>query len=210
WSVYEHDPARAAILVAAACAELERDCEASPPQVVFSTTSNSDSRFRLAQLLPDMLAESGIGVQLELEDSQIFFGDTLDNGDWDVGLWAWKGQPGAAGLISAMDVFDPDGEPPAGSNYYRWGTPDSVVSEDDAVTDFRDLLAEMRTSYDYDEVKRLAGVLELIISEEAVIVPVSSGVTVGAVWADEIAGFQMNPTRAGHTWNIEMWHRLER
>ena len=209
WSIYEHDPERAAALVATACEELGRDCEASPPQIVFSTTSNSDIRYELAQLLPAMLAESGIGVRLELEDQQIFFGDTLDNGDWDVGFWAWKGQPGAAGVISAMDVFDPDGAPPDGRNYYRWGAPNSVVADDAAVAEFRDVLAEMRTSYDYDEVKRLAGVLELILAEQVVVVPVSSDVTVGAVWANEIAGFRMNPTQAGHTWNVEQWHRID-
>ena len=27
--------------------------------------------------------------------------------------------------------------------------------------------------------------------------------------ADEIAGFEMNPTQASHTWNIETWYRVD-
>ena len=75
--MYDYIPERATALVDAACEELERDCEAEPPVVVFSSTSNGDARVRIANLLPDMLAKAGIEVQLELEDSQLFFGETL-------------------------------------------------------------------------------------------------------------------------------------
>ncbi len=209
WAVYDYNPERAAALLEAACEEMDRDCVANPPKLIFSTTTNGDIRWRWANLLEDMVAESGIEVELQTEDSQLFFGDTLENGDWDLGLWAWVGSPGGTGALSTMGLFDPDAPPPDGDNYYRWGTADSVVRDDDAVANFREVLAEMRTTYDYDEVKRLAGVLELILAEEAVIVPLASRVTMGAVWADEIGGFEMNPTQASHTWNIELWRRVD-
>ena len=56
---------------------------------------------------------------------------------------------------------------------------------------------------------RRSGVLELTLAEEAVIIPLVSQITMGAYWADEIAGFQMNPTPARHTWNIETWRRID-
>lgn len=209
WAVYDYNPERAAALLATACEELQRDCDATPPRLVFSTTSNGDIRVRLANLLPDMLAKVGIEVELELEDSQLYFGDTLDGGTWDVGLWAWVGQTGGEGVLSEFDLFDPDGPPPDGSNYYRWGTEDSLVRSDEAVDTFRAVLDELRSTSDYEEVKRLAGVAELVLAEEVVIIPLASRVVLGAYWADEIAGFDMNPTQAGHTWNIEYWHRVD-
>jgi peptide/nickel transport system substrate-binding protein len=209
WAVYDYNPERAAALLETACEELERDCESTPPKLIFSSTSNGDIRVRWANLLEDMLAKSGIEVELQMEDSQLFFGETLDNGDWDVGLWAWVGSPGAGGLVSTMGFFDPDDPAPDGSNYYRWGTPGSVVQDDEGVATFREVLGELRSAYDYNEIKRLAGVLELILAEEMVIIPVTARITMGAVWGDEIAGFQMNPTQAGHTWNIERWRRID-
>ena len=209
WAVYDHNPERAAALVEKACEELARDCEAKPPQLIFSSTSNGDIRVRWADMLHDMLAESGIEVELQLEDSQVFFGDTFDNGDWDFALWAWAGMQGATGALSMMELFDPDSPPPDGANYYRWGTPDSSVRDDEAVATFRDVLAEMRSTYDYDEVKRLAGALESIVAEEAVIIPLASRLVLGVVWANEISGFEVNPTQATLTWNIELWRRID-
>ena len=92
WAVYDHNPERAAALLETACEELERDCEANPPKLIFSTTSNGDIRVRWANLLEDMLAKSGIEVELQMEDSQLYFGETLDDGTWDLGLWAWLAQ----------------------------------------------------------------------------------------------------------------------
>lgn len=209
WSVYDYDPERASALVEAACEEVERDCATDVPTVVFSTTSDGDVAVRLAEQLPEMLAKAGISVEVQLEESQLFFGDTLDLGTWDVGFWAWVGGSGASPLVSQFRFFDPDAPPPDGDNVYRWGTPGSPLSDDDAVATFRTVLSELRATSDYAEVTRLAGVLELILAEEVAIIPLSSQPTMGAFWADQIAGFEMNPTRAGYTWNIESWHRID-
>jgi peptide/nickel transport system substrate-binding protein len=209
WSVYDYNPERAAALLATACEELERDCEANPPKLIFSTTSNGDIRVRLADLLSDMLAESGIAVELQMEDSALYFGETLEDGTWDVGLWAWVGNTGGSNVVGIFDLFDPDAPPPDGVNYYRWGSSDSVVRGEEAVDTFRTLLAELRSTYDYEEVKKLAAVLELMLAEEVVIIPLVSRLVMGAVWADELAGYVMNPTQASHTWNIEFWHRRD-
>jgi peptide/nickel transport system substrate-binding protein len=177
---------------------------------VLSTTSNADFRPRFADGLQEMLGEVGIEVRLELEDSQLFFGDTLDDGTFDVGEWAWVGSPGLDGLVSVFDLFDPDAAVPEGDNYYRWGTPDSIVRNDDAVTEMRELLAAIRSTVDRAEIIALASQIEEVLAREAVVIPTHARLVVGAVWADEIAGFNMNATQASHTWNIEFWRRLDR
>ena len=133
WDRYDHDVDEARRLLDGLCEELTRDCDAEPPRVVFSTTSNADERPAIARLLVDMLGAGGIEVELQLEDSSLFFGPTLENGSWDFGQWAWVVAPGSAGALDNLEIFDPDspveGDPNigwqsyTGTNYARWGTP---------------------------------------------------------------------------------------
>jgi ABC-type transport system substrate-binding protein len=116
--------------------------------------------------------------------------------------------PGTSGAIGVLDLFDPEAPPPDGSNYYRWGTPDSSV-QDDAVTRFREVLSIVRTTQDSTQALALAKAAEQILADSAVVIPIAARPVVGAVWADEVAGYEMNPTQAGHTWNIELWRRID-
>jgi len=208
WSQYTQNLDKARDLVGEACAEAERDCSTNPPTMVFSTTSNAEARPRIATELVEVLGEVGIEVELELEDSQVFFGETLDEGTWDAGLWAWVASPGAAGFTSLLDFVDPDGAPPDGANYYRWGTPDSSVNGD-AVVRFREILASARDTVDPEQLVALARAAEEVLADDAVLIPIGSRVVVGAVWADKVSGFEMNTSAAGHTWNIEFWFRID-
>ncbi len=208
WDQYGQDLVKARELLAQACDEAGRDCEANPPVMIFSTTSNADERPRIADNLKTVLGAVGIEVELQLEDSQLYFGETLDRGTWDVGWWAWVAEPGASGFVGLLDLFDPAQPPPDGGNYYRWGTPDSSVS-DDAVDRYADILAIARETVDPEELVTLARAAEQILAENAVIVPVGARTVVGAVWADKLSGYEMNPSQASHTWNIEHWRRID-
>jgi peptide/nickel transport system substrate-binding protein len=135
WAQYPHDPAKARDLLNGLCVELGRDCDAEPPVLVFSTTVNAEERPAIAEVVAESLAEVGIEVKLDLEDSVVFFGPTLNNGTWDLGLWAWLAQPGGPSALVTLERYDPDGPPAgdpndtantSGTNYARWGT--SAVS----------------------------------------------------------------------------------
>jgi peptide/nickel transport system substrate-binding protein len=214
WSQYRYDPERARQLLAVACEKAERNCAANPPRVVYSTTSNADFRPRVADQIVEQMAAIGIIVELELEDSQLFFGETMTGGTWDVGNWAWVGAQGSAAIAEFLDLFAPDrpyreGDPADRyRNYYAWGTPESSVAADDAVSQVQTLLDRLRSSADGAEVVSLARQVEEILAEQVVIIPLNARAVVGAVWADEIQGFRMNPTQAAHTWNIEQWYRV--
>jgi peptide/nickel transport system substrate-binding protein len=207
WGQYTEDLDKARQLVAQACSDAGRDCTTEPPRLVFSTTSNSWERPEIADTLVRMLGRVGIVVDLQLEDSQLFFGDTLNEGTWDVGLWAWVAGPDASGFLSTLDFFDPDAPPPDGDNYYRWGTPGSSVGED-VVARYRSIIATARESVDPEEVVALARAAEELLADNAVVIPIASRPVVGAVWADSLGGFEMNASTAGPTWNIELWHRF--
>lgn len=207
WDQYPYDPDHARQLLAQLCADLARDCDADPITTVFSTTSNADERPRIAKLIGDMLADVGIEYVMNLQDSQLFFGDVLDNGLWDMGLWAWVGAPGLARLVGTYELFDPE-QPPTGSpvqgNVYRWGTPDSAVI-DDATVRFADVRDAMNATVDEADLAALLNEAEQILADNVVIIPLYARLAIGAVWADRISGYVFNPSPAGHTWNIEEW-----
>jgi peptide/nickel transport system substrate-binding protein len=132
WAQYPYDPVRARELLDGLCADLGRDCDAEPPVLVLSTTSNGVERPAIAEVVAESLGEIGIDVRVELEDSVVFFGPTVTNGTWDLGLWAWLAQPSAPGALATLEHYDPDGPPEGdpgdsagytGSNFARWGTP---------------------------------------------------------------------------------------
>jgi ABC-type transport system substrate-binding protein len=221
WAQYDFDPEAAAAYIEDLCAREDTDCDAAPPTAVFSTTSNNDARVTLSQLFIDMFAASGIGYETALEDSSLFFGETLDFGNWDFGEWAWLGTPGYAGLVSAHDLFDPEGPPPGGANFYRYGTPEvtgqdpegfnqgaSSVADDNTarLAELRDL---MNTTVDVELLEEYVNEFETIMAAQVVIIPLYQRLDPGAVWADTVGGFKHNPSQASVTWNMEEWYRVD-
>ena len=204
WNRYPYDPEKARELVK----KIKEEERIETITATYSSTSNGDARVWIAEALEPMFEAVGIEYNLELQDSQLFFGETLDNGTWDIGEWAWVGSPGLAGLVAIHDIFDPEAPPPDGSNYYRWGTEGSSVrgNQTERFAEVRDLMNE---TVDGDELAGLIAEAEDILADQMVILPLYSRLVVGAVWADEIAGFVQNPTQAGHTWNIEEWYRAD-
>ncbi|MEE9178067.1 MAG: ABC transporter substrate-binding protein, partial [Acidimicrobiia bacterium] len=221
WAQYDYDPDKAVILLADLCARDDTDCDATPVTTVFSTTSNNDARVTLSLLFIEMFEEVGIVYVNDLEDSSLFFGETLDFGNWDLGEWAWVGTPGLAGLVGIHDIFDPEGPPPDGSNFYRWGTPEVTGADpdgfnqgassviDDTTARFAEVRDAMNATVDEDELIALMNEAEDILADNAVIVPLYARLDPGAVWADTIGGFKHNPSQAGVTWNIELWYSIE-
>lgn len=219
WSQYSLDPDAAAGNYASAIEASGKQCS-----VVFSTTSENDARVKMSELLIDMFAASGIEYENLLEDSKLFFGDTLSTGSWDLGEWTWVASPGFSGLIDIHDVFDPEGPPPVGFNHYRWGTTELSDEEykginavyagsnessvqDAATTRFAEVRDAMNVTVDQVELIALINEAEKILADELVIIPLYARPVAAVVWEDEIGGFKHNPTRAGFTWNIEFWHR---
>jgi ABC-type transport system substrate-binding protein len=220
WAQYDYNPATAQGLVDELCAEVTCGPNGKP-FAVFSTTSNNDARVTLSQLFISMFDEAGMEYEAQLEDSSLFFGETLDFGNWDLGEWAWVGTPGLAGLVSIHDVFDPEAPPPDGSNFYRWGTPEvtgadpegfnqgpsSVIDENSAR--FAAVRDEMNATVDSGELTGLIAEAENILADQVVMIPLYARLDPGAVWADEIAGYKHNPSNAGDTWNAAEWYRVD-
>ena len=221
WAQYDYNPETAAAYIADLCALEATDCDAAPPTAIFSTTSNNDARVTLSQLFVSMMADAGIGYEAQLEDSSLFFGETLDFGNWDLGEWAWVGSPGLAGLVSIHDVWDPEGPPPDGQNYYRWGTPEVTGADpegfnqgasaviDDTTVAYAEARDAANSTVNEADVIAAVATMEAILADNAVMIPLYQRLDPGAVWADEIGGYKHNPTQAGDTWNLEYWYRVD-
>jgi ABC-type transport system substrate-binding protein len=203
----EHDPVRAN-------QNYQRAVEIAgkPCSVVFTTSRSgrwAEPRIETAELLAPMFEEAGIPFENDLEDAQQFFSAaTFDDGVLDLAEWGWQGSPGFDYLVVFHDIFDPDGPPPKGSNYYRWGTEDSSVI-DDSTRRFAEVRDAMNATVDERELTELISEAESILFENMVLIPLYARPDTAAVWADRIARFKHNPTSAGFTWNIEEWYRAD-
>ena len=149
-----------------------------------------------------------IPFEVHLLDGPESLGATLADGTWDVGEWAWASSPGLSGLVGIHDLFDPNAPLPQGSNFYRWGTPDSAVI-DGSTARFAEVREAMNQTLDEQVLLELVAEAEAILADTLVFIPLYSRPVIGAVWTDEIGGYKLNPTRAGHTWNIESWYRAD-
>jgi ABC-type transport system substrate-binding protein len=221
WAQYDYDPEKARQYIADLCARDDTDCDARPVSAVFSTTSNNDARALLSQLFIDFFEDAGIAYEVQLEDSGLFFGETLDYGNYDLGEWAWLGTPGFVGLISALDLWDPDQAPPDGQNSYRIGTPEITGKDPDgfnqgasALLDehtqrFAELRDAANSTVDQADLEAIAAEAEAIMADQAWIIPLYQRLAVGAAWADEVGNYKHNPSQAADTWNIEFWYRAD-
>lgn len=204
WAQYNFDSAKAGELFAAALEETGKECS-----VVFSTTSNNDARVKMSELFVEMFAAAGIPYENQLQESAVFFGETLDNGKWDLGEWAWVGSVGLSGLIGIHDVFDPEAPPPDGGNYYRWGIQESGATADAASMRYAEVRDAMNATVDPDELTALINEAENLLADNAVMHPLYARLVTAAVWEDAIGGFKHNPTVASHSWNLESWYRAD-
>lgn len=204
WLQYDYNPEKAMEYFEAAKAELGVDTL----YTVFSTTSNNDARVKLSELFVNMFQDVGIEYENQLEDSQLFFGETLETGLWDLGEWAWLGSPGTPGSLQNYDLFDDLNPDEGGQNYYRWGTSDSVVIDENSQR-FAEIRDALNQTVDPDELVPLMQEGEEIIADQVVIIPLYARLVTAAVWGDEIGGHKHNPTQAAHTWNIEDWYRVD-
>ena len=106
-------------MLADLCDRLQRDCEADPPVVVFTTTDR-DIRQRTSTVIAEMLEEVGVETQVTLHDASLFFGNqnwidfsipgegVLLGAEWDLAEWSYIALPGLSGLIWWHWLFDMD------------------------------------------------------------------------------------------------------
>lgn len=174
------------------------------PAVVLTVASSVPSTVALAGEIVVMLREAGIGAQLQLEGSELFFGSTLDNGSWDVSTWRIGAGHGLGAAMDFIRVYDPDGLPFVGENYFRWGTVDSKVSGA-ATRRYGEIVDALDETVDPDAILALLIEAEQILADQVVLLPlIVSHLTGTGYWPAAVAGVASNP-RQGVLWNVDTW-----
>lgn len=218
WSQYDYDPGTARDHLAALCEQQGIDCVANPPTAVLVAHSG-EFRLHIAETLGPMFEAAGIAYRIETDPALVFYGDTLDFGNYDLGNWSWQGNPGLAPAVAMHAAWDPVATPPDGLAFSRWGSPavsgkedagynqgpSSVIDDDSAR--YGILARLMRFTADERELRAYFAEAESLLADSLVFIPLFEIPDPGVVWADEIAGYQHLP--ALDTWNIATWHRAD-
>ena len=207
WSQYVHDLDEVNARLDALSDLIDIDPFAgSGLDVSLTVPADSAASIATAGRVVTMLREAGLDAELQLEESDLFFGPTFDNGSWDVASWGLIAAPGTTAAASLMTAFDPDGLPFVGTNYFRWGTIDSLVSGE-SIERYRTLVDELRVEIDPSAAEALMVEMEQILADEVVIIPLVVRDDVGvAWWGDRVEGPRLNPV-GGIAWNVASWRR---
>lgn len=115
-----------------------------------------------------------------------FFGNGLDNGNFDVALFAWAGSPLVSGSGS---TYSTDG----GNNNGNYANP--AVDE---------LMASLDTTPDADEQQRIITDVETILWDDLATVPIFAHPGVVA-YDSTVENVTFQPSQSQVTWNMQRW-----
>ncbi|MCL1693820.1 MAG: ABC transporter substrate-binding protein [Actinomycetia bacterium] len=196
WSVYEVGIAQIPELPEGATSTLGTTCE-------------GDSRYRIKDALEPAFTAAGVMYEPECLDSSVFFGETIVEGTYDIGMWAWVSDGGYASQLRVLELFDPRSVPPEegffdGGNYGRWG---SGGTANNSTVRFSEIVDEAKATLDPVAFFDLVREAEAILATELPIIPLSSRGSGLAIWPDAVTGVTANGSRSTFTWNIELWQR---
>jgi peptide/nickel transport system substrate-binding protein len=195
WSRYDLDPSTARDLVDEAAGDAP-----GGPEARLSTTGNGDYRIRIGDALAESFDDAGVDYAPIYLDSVLFFGDTLTEGSFDVGMWAWVSDGGFAGSLLMLEQYDPRSVPPDG-NYGRW--------DGGEVADrYAEIVDEARSTVDAEAFRSLIAEAEAVLADEVVVIPLFRRAAFTAWWPDVATGIIPNGSRSDLTWNVEDWQRV--
>jgi ABC-type transport system substrate-binding protein len=177
------------------------------PRLVLTASSGDPAAMATAEAAGGMLRAAGIAAEVQFEDRDLFYGETLADGTWDVAVWTLTGGPGLARAVDLALMFDPAGLPRAGAGFARWGAPGSVV-EDGATTRYAGLASRLQSASGLAEAESLLRQAESLLADEVVLLPLAVAGKVGvAYWAGEVQGITVDPAW-GIASGIGSWKRV--
>ncbi|MFC2153074.1 ABC transporter substrate-binding protein [Actinomycetota bacterium] len=196
WDRYGFDPDLASSLV-----DWRADDTAFDEQVsaVLSTTGNGDYRIRIGDALDEAFSDVGIRYEPIYLDSVIFFGETLAQGTFDIGMWAWVNDGGFANTIALADLFDPAST----ADFADVGAWDDAA----ATERYSEIVAELRMTADPERFDILVTEAEALLAGELPVIPLFHRSDHVGWWPDAALGIVPNGSRSDVTWNVETWQR---
>ena len=175
--------------------------------VLSTNGGDSGNRMMIAGALESAFTAAGVAYETDFQDLSVFFGETIAEGTFDIGMWAWVSDGGYASQLDLLEVFDPRSSPPEegfsdGGNYGRWGDGGSA---NDNTLRFSELVDEARVTLDSVRFEEIIIEAEAILATELPVIPLLSRTVAAGVWTDTVSGVVNNGSGYGITWNVETW-----
>jgi peptide/nickel transport system substrate-binding protein len=173
----------------------EKDGQAA--DIEFITTAGNARRELNQQVVQEQAREAGFNITIANQEAGTFFGETLPNGDYQLGLYAQVAtslDPITPNLFQSANIPS-EANSFAGINWQRVNIPE-----------LDPLLATLQNSLD-DEERREAGLeADAILAENAVSFPLDPLPNI-LLWSDNIAGDVADnpihgPFNMMHTWGL--------
>ncbi len=158
--------------------------EDGPLQMRMSTTQNNPLRESTIDLASAQVAKAGFAIEKFL-DPDIFAGN-LEEGNYDIALFAWVSSPYVSGNAS---IYETGG----GQNW----TGGSSAEADE-------LLAQLATEVDPTAAAQLANDADAALWEDLSTIPLYQKPIVTA-WSSDFEGIVPNATNAGPVWNSDQF-----
>lgn len=170
------------------------------PAATLTTTGNDEDRVRIGDALASRFSDIGVGYRPIYQDSVLFYGETLTEGTFDIGMWAWISDGGYDDTLRLFDTFDPTSTV-AGADIGRWAEAGGSES-------FSEIAAEVRSVVDPERFDELTEKAEDILADQLPLVPLFFRSAIAVWWPDVAAGIIPNGSVSDLTWNLETWQRV--
>lgn len=184
-------------------AELDASFEVAPSVELVTTDSLDRTQFAGAVL--QSLASVGIGVEVSLVDTGLFFRDYVIAGTFDLAEFAWTATPGPVGAVRDLEERFVFGPTRGGFNFYRWGS-DGSAGTGEATEAFRALVSGLDDEMDLDLLRSSLQTADDTLAEQTVVVPLYIDLVRSEV-ADRVVAFiqpagGLPVTAAASRWRI--------
>lgn len=171
----------------------EKDGEAA--NIEFITTAGNARRERTQEIVQQQAADAGFNITINNQEAGTFFGETLPNGDYQLGLYAQvltSLDPSNCNLFCSKNIPSPENEF-SGQNWTR--------TEIDGLDE---LLETVESSLDEDERQAAGAEAQDLLAEEVGSLPVDPLPNI-LLWSDNIVGPVADNAILGPFNNMQNW-----
>ena len=191
WETYSADAAKAtALLEDNGCTKGGDgiyECNGERLEFEFTSTAGNALRELAFEVIQQQVKAAGIALKSGFGDAAVVFGNkVLVNGNYDLFMFAWVGNPDPAGSVEIWKC--------EGSQNFT-GYCNEEVTE---------LLESSNTLLDEAERAAALNEADLLMSQDIPTIPLYQKPTVLA-YNNKVHGLEDNPTQEGFTWNIAEW-----
>lgn len=154
----------------------EKDGQAA--NIEFITTTGNARRERTQEIVQQQASEAGFNITINNQEAGTFFGETLPNGDYQLGLYAQVAtslRPAACTLFCSENIPSEENNF-SGQNWQRVDIPEADP-----------LMASLDTSTDEDEIAENGAAAAALLAENMISLPLDPLPNI-FLWSDDIVG----------------------